>query len=52
VTRTLSKAQDQVLCLNRRLQCIGPPGEILTAEALTRLYGPATTATARVSSDD
>lgn len=33
---------DQVLCLNRRLQCIGPPGDILTAEALTRLYGPAT----------
>jgi zinc transport system ATP-binding protein len=34
---------DQVLCLNRRLQCTGPPAEILTAEALARLYGPATT---------
>jgi ABC-type Mn2+/Zn2+ transport system ATPase subunit len=33
---------DQVLCLNRRLQCAGPPAEILTADALTRLYGPAT----------
>jgi ABC-type Mn2+/Zn2+ transport system ATPase subunit len=33
---------DQVLCLNRRLQCAGPPAEILTAEALARLYGPAT----------
>jgi zinc transport system ATP-binding protein len=34
---------DLVLCLNRRLQCTGPPAEVLTAEALTRLYGPATT---------
>jgi ABC-type Mn2+/Zn2+ transport system ATPase subunit len=33
---------DQVLCLNRRLQCTGPPAEILTTEALARLYGPAT----------
>jgi zinc transport system ATP-binding protein len=33
---------DQVLCLNRRLQCTGPPADILTAEALARLYGPAT----------
>jgi ABC-type branched-subunit amino acid transport system ATPase component len=33
---------DQVLCLNRRLQCTGPPAEVLTAEALARLYGPAT----------
>jgi ABC-type Mn2+/Zn2+ transport system ATPase subunit len=33
---------DRVLCLNRRLQCAGPPAEILTAEALARLYGPAT----------
>jgi ABC-type Mn2+/Zn2+ transport system ATPase subunit len=33
---------DRVLCLNRRLQCGGPPAEILTAEALTRLYGPTT----------
>lgn len=33
---------DQVLCLNRRLQCSGPPAEILTADALARLYGPAT----------
>jgi zinc transport system ATP-binding protein len=33
---------DLVLCLNRRLQCSGPPAEILTADALTRLYGPAT----------
>jgi zinc transport system ATP-binding protein len=33
---------DQVLCLNRRLQCTGPPAEILTADALRRLYGPAT----------
>jgi zinc transport system ATP-binding protein len=33
---------DQVLCLNRRLQCAGPPAEILTADALARLYGPAT----------
>ena len=33
---------DQVLCLNRRLQCTGPPAEVLTAEALAHLYGPAT----------
>jgi ABC-type Mn2+/Zn2+ transport system ATPase subunit len=33
----------QVLCLNRRLQCSGPPGAVLTAEALTRLYGPVST---------
>jgi ABC-type Mn2+/Zn2+ transport system ATPase subunit len=33
---------DQVLCLNRRLQCTGPPADVLTAEALARLYGPAT----------
>jgi ABC-type Mn2+/Zn2+ transport system ATPase subunit len=33
---------DQVLCLNRRLQCTGPPAATLTADALARLYGPAT----------
>jgi ABC-type Mn2+/Zn2+ transport system ATPase subunit len=33
---------DRVLCLNQRLQCTGPPAEVLTAEALARLYGPAT----------
>jgi zinc transport system ATP-binding protein len=33
---------NQVLCLNRRLQCTGPPADVLTAEALARLYGPAT----------
>jgi ABC-type Mn2+/Zn2+ transport system ATPase subunit len=33
---------DQVLCLNRRLQCAGPPAEVLSADALARLYGPAT----------
>jgi ABC-type Mn2+/Zn2+ transport system ATPase subunit len=33
---------DQVLCLNRRLQCVGPPATTLTADALARLYGPAT----------
>jgi ABC-type Mn2+/Zn2+ transport system ATPase subunit len=33
---------DQVLCLNRRLQCSGPPADILTADALARLYGPVT----------
>ena len=32
----------QVLCINRRLMCSGPPGEILTPETLGRLYGPAT----------
>jgi zinc transport system ATP-binding protein len=32
----------QVLCINRRLQCSGPPGEVLTTEALARLYGPVT----------
>jgi zinc transport system ATP-binding protein len=32
----------QVLCLNRRLQCSGPPSEVLTSETLARLYGPAT----------
>jgi zinc transport system ATP-binding protein len=32
----------QVLCLNRRLQCSGPPAEVLTTEALARLYGPVT----------
>ncbi len=30
----------QVLCLNRRLQCTGPPADVLTADALARLYGP------------
>jgi ABC-type Mn2+/Zn2+ transport system ATPase subunit len=33
---------DQVLCLNRRLQCVGPPAATLTADALAKLYGPAT----------
>jgi ABC-type Mn2+/Zn2+ transport system ATPase subunit len=33
---------DIVLCLNRRLQCSGPPTKILTPEALASLYGPAT----------
>jgi zinc transport system ATP-binding protein len=33
---------DVVLCLNRRLQCTGPPAEVLTQDALTRLYGPTT----------
>jgi ABC-type Mn2+/Zn2+ transport system ATPase subunit len=33
----------QVLCLNRRLQCAGPPSEVLTAEALAQLYGPVST---------
>lgn len=33
---------DVVLCLNRRLQCTGAPAEVLTPEALTRLYGPTT----------
>jgi ABC-type Mn2+/Zn2+ transport system ATPase subunit len=33
---------DEVLCLNRRLQCTGPPAATLTADALARLYGPAT----------
>jgi ABC-type Mn2+/Zn2+ transport system ATPase subunit len=32
-----------VLCLNRRLQCTGPPREVLTAEALAQLYGPVST---------
>jgi ABC-type Mn2+/Zn2+ transport system ATPase subunit len=32
----------QVLCLNRRLQCTGPPADVLTTEALARLYGPVT----------
>jgi ABC-type Mn2+/Zn2+ transport system ATPase subunit len=32
----------QVLCLNRRLQCTGRPAEVLTADALARLYGPVT----------
>jgi ABC-type Mn2+/Zn2+ transport system ATPase subunit len=34
---------DVVLCLNRRLLCTGPPEEVLTSDALGRLYGPATT---------
>jgi ABC-type Mn2+/Zn2+ transport system ATPase subunit len=33
---------DLVLCLNRRLQCTGPPGDVLTPAALAELYGPAT----------
>jgi ABC-type Mn2+/Zn2+ transport system ATPase subunit len=33
---------DVVLCLNRRLQCTGTPAEVLTPDALTRLYGPTT----------
>jgi zinc transport system ATP-binding protein len=32
-----------VLCLNRRLQCTGPPREVLTAEALAELFGPVST---------
>jgi zinc transport system ATP-binding protein len=32
----------QVLCINRRLQCSGSPREVLTTEALVRLYGPVT----------
>jgi zinc transport system ATP-binding protein len=32
----------RVLCLNRRLQCVGPPAEVLTTEALARLYGTMT----------
>jgi len=32
----------QVLCINRRLQCSGPPSEVLTTDALARLYGPVT----------
>ena len=32
----------QVLCINRRLQCSGPPAQVLTAETLTRLYGAGT----------
>jgi zinc transport system ATP-binding protein len=31
---------DVVLCLNRRLQCSGPPTKVLTAETLAALYGP------------
>jgi zinc transport system ATP-binding protein len=34
---------DQVLCLNRRLMCAGPPAEVLTADALGGLYGPTIT---------
>jgi zinc/manganese transport system ATP-binding protein len=34
---------NQVLCLNRRLLCAGPPATVLTPEALAGLYGPATT---------
>jgi ABC-type Mn2+/Zn2+ transport system ATPase subunit len=30
-----------VLCINRRLLCTGPPAEVLTPETLVRLYGPA-----------
>lgn len=30
----------QVLCINRRLLCAGPPAEILTPDSLARLYGP------------
>jgi len=33
----------QVLCLNRRLLCAGPPAEVLTAGAIAGLYGPTTT---------
>ena len=33
----------RVLCLNRRLVCTGRPAEVLTAQALAELYGPATT---------
>jgi ABC-type Mn2+/Zn2+ transport system ATPase subunit len=32
---------DTVLCLNRRLQCSGPPTKTLTPDALSSLYGPA-----------
>jgi zinc transport system ATP-binding protein len=31
-----------VLCINRRLMCQGPPGDILKDETLERLYGHAT----------
>jgi zinc transport system ATP-binding protein len=30
---------DQVLCINRRLMCSGPPETVLTAESLAGLYG-------------
>jgi zinc/manganese transport system ATP-binding protein len=33
---------EKVLCLDRRVQCTGPPAATLTADALARLYGPAT----------
>ena len=32
----------RVLCINRRLMCQGPPGDILKDETLERLYGHAT----------
>ncbi len=32
----------RVICINRRLMCQGPPGEILNDENLERLYGHAT----------
>jgi zinc transport system ATP-binding protein len=31
---------DQVLCLNRRLRCSGPPDHALSASRLVELYGP------------
>ncbi|HUM16305.1 MAG TPA: metal ABC transporter ATP-binding protein [Candidatus Nitrosotalea sp.] len=37
----VSRYADLVLCLNRRLQCTGPPGDVLTPDALRRLYGAA-----------
>lgn len=36
----VSRHATHVLCLNRELQCAGPTPEVLTAENLSRIYGP------------
>jgi zinc transport system ATP-binding protein len=38
----VSRYGDDVLCLNRRLLCSGPPRDMLTRDTIDRLYGPGT----------
>jgi zinc transport system ATP-binding protein len=35
----VSKIADKVLCLNKKLFCYGPPGEVLTEDKISELYG-------------
>ena len=33
----------QVICLNRRVHCVGVPGDLLTPQTMFELYGPSVT---------